>query len=230
MVWNNLLKWNFLQPGISTFGDRPQRNVPIGSPETCIGMLVTVLFQEPQTPSCWATGGRVSTVLQAPDGRGPSNGNEQTSVTATTWVSQTKRWATEARNNTVHSWLPWCKLHTQAERPYGVRNQGSAYSGGCCLEGDIGDPRGWSRLCLHLGAGYMGECGLWIFIKSYSFFFSFFFLFLFAFSRTVPEAHGGSQARGLIRDVAASLHHSHSNTGSEPRLRPIPQLMATPDP
>ena len=43
-------------------------------------------------------------------------------------------------------------------------------------------------------------------------------------------AYGGSQARGLIRAVAASLRHSHSNMGSEPRLRPTPQPTATPDP
>ena len=28
-------------------------------------------------------------------------------------------------------------------------------------------------------------------------------------------AYGGSQARGLIGAVAAGLHHSHSNVGSE---------------
>ena len=32
------------------------------------------------------------------------------------------------------------------------------------------------------------------------------------------------QARGQIGAVAASLRHSHSNTGSKPRLRPTPQL------
>ena len=32
-------------------------------------------------------------------------------------------------------------------------------------------------------------------------------------------AYGGSQARGQIGAVAASLHHSHSNRGSKPRLR-----------
>ena len=36
-------------------------------------------------------------------------------------------------------------------------------------------------------------------------------------------AHGGSQARGPVEAVAAS------NAGSEPRLQPTPQLMATPD-
>ena len=41
---------------------------------------------------------------------------------------------------------------------------------------------------------------------------------------------GGSQARGLIRAVAAGLHQSHSNVGSEPHLQPAPQFMATPDP
>ena len=56
------------------------------------------------------------------------------------------------------------------------------------------------------------------------------FIVFFVFSRAAPTAHGDSQARGLIRVVAASLHHSHSNVGSEPHLQPTPQLMATPDP
>ena len=43
-------------------------------------------------------------------------------------------------------------------------------------------------------------------------------------------AYGGSQARGLIGAMAASLRQSHSNGGSEPRLCPTPQLMAMPDP
>ena len=44
--------------------------------------------------------------------------------------------------------------------------------------------------------------------------------------RAAPTAHGGSQARGWIRAVATGLHHSHCNMGSEPYLRPTPQLMA----
>ena len=43
-------------------------------------------------------------------------------------------------------------------------------------------------------------------------------------------SYGGSQARGLIGDVADCLCQSHSNAGSEPRLRPTPQLRATPNP
>ena len=39
---------------------------------------------------------------------------------------------------------------------------------------------------------------------------SFFFFF-----RPAPEAYGSSQARDQIGAVAASLHHSHSNTRSE---------------
>ena len=58
----------------------------------------------------------------------------------------------------------------------------------------------------------------------------FFFFGLFAFSRVTPVAYGGSQARGPIGAVAAGLHQSHGNTGSEPRLQPTPQLVATPDP
>ena len=54
--------------------------------------------------------------------------------------------------------------------------------------------------------------------------------FFLSFFRAAPMACGGSRARGLIGAVAAGLHQSHSHTRSEPRLRPIPQLTATPDP
>ena len=57
------------------------------------------------------------------------------------------------------------------------------------------------------------------------FFFPFFGLFWAA-----PAAHGGSQARVRIGAIAAGLHHTHSNIGSEPHLRPTPQLTATLDP
>ena len=57
--------------------------------------------------------------------------------------------------------------------------------------------------------------------------YAFFFLLSFGAS---PMACGGSQARGLIGAVAASLHQSHSNMGSELHLCPTPQLMATQDP
>ena len=62
------------------------------------------------------------------------------------------------------------------------------------------------------------------------FFFFFFFFGLFAISWAAPTAYGGSQARGRIGAIAAGLHHSHSNSGFEPRLQPTPQLTATPDP
>ena len=39
-----------------------------------------------------------------------------------------------------------------------------------------------------------------------------------------PAAYGSSQARGCIRAAAASLHHSHSNTGAEWSLQATPQL------
>ena len=48
----------------------------------------------------------------------------------------------------------------------------------------------------------------------------FFFFFLVVSFRATSMAYGDSQARGLIRAVAAGLHHSHSNAGSEPHLRP----------
>ena len=54
--------------------------------------------------------------------------------------------------------------------------------------------------------------------------------FLFCLFRAAPTAYGGSQARGSIGAVAASLCQSHSNSVSEPCLRPAPQLIAMPDP
>ena len=56
-------------------------------------------------------------------------------------------------------------------------------------------------------------------------------LFLsFCLFRATLMAYGSSHARGLIRAVAAGLHQSRSNNGSERRLPPTPQLTATPDP
>ena len=56
------------------------------------------------------------------------------------------------------------------------------------------------------------------------------FFFVFGLFRAAPMAYGGSQARGRIGAVAASLHQSHSDARSELRLQPTPQLMAMPDP
>ena len=55
------------------------------------------------------------------------------------------------------------------------------------------------------------------------------FILSFCISWAAPAAYGGSQARGPVGAVAASLHQSPSNMGSEPRLQPTPQLTATPD-
>ena len=53
--------------------------------------------------------------------------------------------------------------------------------------------------------------------------------FFWSFLRATPTAYGSSQAEGWIWAEAASLHHSHSNMGSKPHLRPTPQFMAMPD-
>ena len=68
-----------------------------------------------------------------------------------------------------------------------------------------------------------------MYIYMYIYFFFFFFVF-FPISWAAPMAYGGSQARGGIGAVATSLRQSHSNVGPELRLRPTPQLTATPDP
>ena len=44
------------------------------------------------------------------------------------------------------------------------------------------------------------------------------------FFTTAPVAYGSPQARGPIRAAAASLHHSHSHTRSEPHLQPMLNL------
>ena len=51
----------------------------------------------------------------------------------------------------------------------------------------------------------------------------------FLFTAT-PEGCGRSGAKGQIRAVAASLHHGHGNTGSQPHLQLPLQLTATLDP
>ena len=53
--------------------------------------------------------------------------------------------------------------------------------------------------------------------------------FIFCLFRAALTTYGGSQAWGLIGATAVGLHHSHGHTGSEPHLRPTPQLMAMPD-
>ena len=68
-----------------------------------------------------------------------------------------------------------------------------------------------------------GSTGSFIYLSIY-------FLSFLAIFWAASVAYGGSQARGQIRAVAASLRQSNSNTRSEPRLRPTPQLTAMPDP
>ena len=58
----------------------------------------------------------------------------------------------------------------------------------------------------------------------------FFFFFVISLFRAAPAAYGGSQVRGQIGAIAAGLHHSHNNVGSELRLQPTPQLTAMWDP
>ena len=49
--------------------------------------------------------------------------------------------------------------------------------------------------------------------------------FVFCLFKATPAAYGSSQARGRIRAIAASLHHSHSNArslthGARPGIEP----------
>ena len=97
----------------------------------------------------------------------------------------------------------------------------------------------WPSICLLWRNVYLGllpifQLGFFfvvvVVVELHELFIYFVFFFFFVFSRAAPVVYGGSQARGPIGAVAAGLHHSHSNTGSEPCLRPTPQLTATLDP
>ena len=70
---------------------------------------------------------------------------------------------------------------------------------------------------------------IYILFVLFCFLFFWFFLVFLPFLGPLPQ-HVGSQARGLIGAVATDLCQSHGNVGSEPSLRPTPQLMAKPDP
>ena len=48
--------------------------------------------------------------------------------------------------------------------------------------------------------------------------------FFFGPFRAAPVAYGSSQASSQIRPIAASLHHSHSNAGSERHPQPVHSL------
>ena len=61
-------------------------------------------------------------------------------------------------------------------------------------------------------------------------FVSLLFILSFYLFKAAPMAYGSSQARDRIRAAAAGLCHSHINTGSDPHLRPTPQLVIMPDP
>ena len=52
-------------------------------------------------------------------------------------------------------------------------------------------------------------------------------LFFFLGLHLQHTAYGSSWARSKIGAIAAGLCHSHSNAGSKPHLRPIPQLAVT---
>ena len=54
-------------------------------------------------------------------------------------------------------------------------------------------------------------------------------LFCFLLFSAEPMAYGGSRAKSWIGAIAAGLHHSHSNVGSEPCLWLTPQFTATTD-
>ena len=48
------------------------------------------------------------------------------------------------------------------------------------------------------------------------------YIFIYFLIRASSAAYGSSQVKGPIRAAAASLHHSHSNSGSKPSLQPTP--------
>ena len=65
------------------------------------------------------------------------------------------------------------------------------------------------------GAGGHTQGLIWGNIKAFSFFTRNRFCFIFLLFRATPVTYGSSRARGPMGATGASLHHSHSNTGSK---------------
>ena len=84
-------------------------------------------------------------------------------------------------------------------------------------------------MSMHLYDTYNYKLLSFSFHTHFSFFLSFFFFFL-PFLELLPRHMEAPRLGDLITAVAVSLCQSHSNTGSEPSLRPTSQLTATPDP
>ena len=53
------------------------------------------------------------------------------------------------------------------------------------------------------------------------------YVYIYIFFRAKSVAYGSPPPRRQIRDAAAGLHHSHSNTTSEQNLQLMPQLTAS---
>ena len=71
---------------------------------------------------------------------------------------------------------------------------------------------------------------LFLLSASYMIFLLAYLFFVFFFLRATPSAYGGSQARDVIRAVAAGLCHSHRNEGSlthwvRPGIKPVSSWM-----
>ena len=78
-------------------------------------------------------------------------------------------------------------------------------------------------LSLDFHTDFLNNFSLFISFSFFNFFnkHDFYFIFnvlIFLLVRAAPAAYGDSQARGPIGLTDASLHHSHSNVGSEPLL------------
>ena len=84
----------------------------------------------------------------------------------------------------------------------------------------------WRRLAATAPIRPLAQEPYMLKLKSLNIFKKYIFFFLLPFLGLLPATYGGSQARGRIRAVATGLHQSHSNAGSEPCLRPTPQLKA----
>ena len=109
----------------------------------------------------------------------------------------------------------------------------SAYVSGLCLSVFI------SVSCLSVSLFFFTEVGLQYLLVSdvqqgdsfkYILIYLHTYIFGGVFFRASPMTYGSSQAKGLIRAVAAGPCQSHSSARTEPHLPLTPQLTATLDP
>ena len=121
----------------------------------------------------------------------------------------------------LRSRLLWLSCRPAAVAPDSAPTLGTSICLGCSLKKGEKKSIGHINICLLWDSVF---CSIDLCVHSFITAILFFFFLVFCLwpFRATPAAYGGSQARGLIRAVAAGPHQSHSNARSELHLQSTP--------